>query len=274
MRTMLSTFVVVLAVAGALSGADGIAGVATAQEHVAFSGTAPGPGEASFLATIDDATLPELLVLLRDAGCEPASLAVLSVAAQTWASYVTDAPAFVNAGFPEALDSGMPFFVRCSRWTPATAAILRVLPVPEGLTLVRTPAERPADFSGRGGASYSFQTRTVYFSFGAPFGGEQASLTHELCHAHQHWSALEAGLVFGDWLITPEGEAFMVASAARADDGALPDPIAIDPWGSAPSEDFAQVCSLWFNPAIYGTYFLDRWPALREFAERWLPPPP
>ena len=178
----------------------------------------------------------------------------------------------VEVGFEHTGEGEFTEFTKeCSPWPSFIAELLEVLPTPEGLCLVRFSEISQAPSPSCIGC-YEPLPREVWFSKPPPFGGELAALSHEACHAHQHWSTLEAGIGYSSWLETPEGKAFAAASQqAISETGIRPDPIAFDPWGAAPMEDFAQVCNFWYNPDIYGTDFFDRWPQLREFARQWLP---
>ena len=108
--------VLALLLAVAVLGHAGRTGIATAQTPLAFSGTTPGPGQIGLLVTATETTPPDLVSSLRNAGCEPTTLALL--AAGTWTIYVVDAPAVVNASFPATLAATTPFFVRCSEAAP------------------------------------------------------------------------------------------------------------------------------------------------------------
>lgn len=105
-------------VASALIQADR-GGTAIAQTPVAFSGTAPQPGGIGLLVAAANAPPSELVASLRNAGCEPTTLALLT--GGIWAIYVVGAPAVVNASFPAALAATTPFFVRCEEAGPTAA---------------------------------------------------------------------------------------------------------------------------------------------------------
>lgn len=156
----------------------------------------------------------------------------------------------------------------CDDWPERVAEVLAVLQVPDGLCF-----QRLLTATGEGAAGeYRAGDRLAVYRWAPPTGGEVGVVTHEACHAHQHWHLLRQGMGdhLNNWIDTDEGQAFVAASDAALARAGTVTPIAADPWGSAPLEDFAQVCNLWFNPQIYGSFFFDSYPELQAFAAAWL----
>jgi hypothetical protein len=78
----------------------------------------------------------------------------------------------------------------CAPWPVSMAELFAKLPLPDGLCLIRVP-----EFRGE----YEPWSRTIYL--GPVFPGdpnpevaEKTGLAHELCHAHQDWAIVQAGL--------------------------------------------------------------------------------
>lgn len=109
-----------LALGGLPTGAD----VATAQTPVpiaapiggGFSGVPPRLGGTGLLITTEMSSPGGLAETLRDAGCQTQTLSAID--GGLWSSFVSGAPAFVNAPFPAVLAADTPFSVRCLEVTP------------------------------------------------------------------------------------------------------------------------------------------------------------
>ena len=119
------------------------------QTPLTFSGATPRPGQIGLLVTATETAPSELVASLRDAGCEPTTLALLT--GGTWAIYVVGVLAVVNASFPAALAAITPFFVRCAVTpTPSTPG---ARPVP-CVALVGDPCNiTPLGYEGVEGVS-------------------------------------------------------------------------------------------------------------------------
>ena len=157
----------------------------------------------------------------------------------------------------------------CVPWPPAVNDMLQRLPVVEGLCLVRAP--------GTGPSQYIARDRTVVYVSPAPASGEIGSIAHEICHAHQHRVALDAGTYPGPllgWLASPEGTDFVEITGWRLDDDRWIEQS--EPWSFGypnPLEESAQFCAAYYNASgFFDAADLRRSAPLRyEWATRWLP---
>ena len=139
----------------------------------------------------------------------------------------------------------------------------------EGLCLVRAP--------GTGPSQYIARDRTVVYVSPAPASGEIGSIAHEICHAHQHRVALDAGTYPGPllgWLASPEGTDFVEITGWRLDDDRWIEQS--EPWSFGypnPLEESAQFCAAYYNASgFFDAADLRRSAPLRyEWATRWLP---
>jgi hypothetical protein len=152
----------------------------------------------------------------------------------------------------------------CAAWPPEVAAVLQILPTPPGVCLIRG-----SDPSGCGGtgACYFHATRTVLFLFNPGRNTDFATLTHEVCHAHQHFLVLQAGLperpFDQNWYQTAQGKSFLAAD--------------LEPWLSGwvppnPLEDMADTCALWYIATHEQLAILNVFmPKRLHWAQEWLP---
>jgi hypothetical protein len=180
----------------------------------------------------------------------------------------------------------------CSEWPIALGRMLTRIGVPGGLCLRlfsnidEFKAALPGNPIGVGGYSAPIRTisgLTIQAQDSLPIPidrplSDLLGLAHEICHAHQHWQMLVNGLgeprdssraALLPWFQTPEGKAFMNAVYST------PGYVSTGPVD--PIEDFANICAAWYtrdlgpveSKAALG--WVDRWPAIRSFAEEYLP---
>ena len=108
---------------------------------------------------------------------------------------------------------------------------------------------------------------------------------HEICHAHQHWTMIDAGLLDpglprrpGQMLfeLTPEGEAFFAAAGWQREGpmeysggaGDAPTGWKVPDWAiHFPHEDYADVCALWY---VDRDLLRTTAPLRYQFAQEWL----
>lgn len=175
--------------------------------------------------------------------------------------------------------------IKCADFPPENAVQRRDLGLPDDLCLVEYPPGFPGDPTHGGGGGYNAATSEIFhiIGTGAATGGVPPGLSHEMCHAHQHWWITRMGLpapsdgsraaLLAGYIQTPEGKAFH--EAVLEVDASLIDP----PWGWRDREQndaneveaFAEVCRAWYlpNPSEIEQTF-DRFPVLRKFGETWL----
>jgi len=159
----------------------------------------------------------------------------------------------------------------CSPWPVDVCAQLSRLTVVNGLTFVRAP--------GPGLSFYEVEERRVVFVSPAPFGGEIASIAHEICHAHQHRAvedeggALLAGSLLEEWARTEEGQDFIATTGWRKEGSSWVAPAWEPGWSGYPNplEDCAQLCATYYDPSrVYGYDYLEKYAPLRyAWARRW-----
>lgn len=151
--------------------------------------------------------------------------------------------------------------VGCSEWPMELGTMFAKLPLPDKLCLDRTSLA-PSPGCATAGACFLARQTKIWFGF-AKEGREVAVIGHEICHGHQYRVAVEAGGAWGNWadiwLLVKEGAEFQAAWDPR-----------FGSTGLGPVEDFANVCSAWYTPQYYGAKVSD-FPALYEFAKKWLP---
>jgi hypothetical protein len=156
----------------------------------------------------------------------------------------------------------------CEAWSALLGDQFSRMSVVANLCLVREASTAASE--------YKFSTRRVIYRNPAPASGEIGSISHEICHAHQHRVILDSGTPDinvqdeGDWgelkwMATLEGAEYLVAagytylgpsatctrsvqpgcwsqSAAGSEMG-----FALSSYGN-PMEDNAQFCATWYNP--------------------------
>jgi hypothetical protein len=170
----------------------------------------------------------------------------------------------------------------CSPWPADIAQILAVLPVTNGLCLVRyaSLADAPAFMGAYDGLYFPEPPTILYVTRVAQ--RETPVLAHEVCHAHQDRVTRDEGLpdFLGGWYRTAQGRDYLAATGWRLMGGVWvedlqatskrPEAVAD---GRNPLEDSAGTCAIWFDPAL-GPRFLRRWAPTRfAWAQRWLPLP-
>jgi hypothetical protein len=164
---------------------------------------------------------------------------------------------------PPAPAPPMPPPRNCSEWPGEVAAVLQRLPTPQGLCLV---TDGSLSCPSGAAACYYPAVRIAVLVFDGSRTAELHAITHEVCHAHQHYVVLQAGLpqwpLEPSWRQTPQGAAF-------------PDP-GSEPWPTGwvpPSllEDMAETCVAWYGTGFYERGILDRMPKHRRWAQEWLP---
>ena len=124
-------------------------------------------------------------------------------------------------------------------------------------------------------SEYIPNSRRVVYRNPSPVGGENHSISHELCHAHQHRVILDAGTPDinvtdgGDWLeskwmATSEGAEYLQAAGYRylgpsasctrsVNSGCWQQDPALAEMGFSlssyrnPMEDNAEFCAVWYN---------------------------
>lgn len=79
-------------------------------------GDAPGPGGIGLMVTRREQDREQLMLLLEDRGCTPASLAVITDG--RWHVFIPGGPLRLATDFPARLSPDTPFFVRCDREAP------------------------------------------------------------------------------------------------------------------------------------------------------------
>ena len=179
----------------------------------------------------------------------------------------------------------------CSPWLPSIEATLAWLSTPEGFCLIKftDPADWPDPLCAPCPPAWEIWCNES--------AGPCDSVTdtrrdakvlgqgHEICHGHQVWQILQAGLYkpggnpTQPWLGTPQGRAFLLAvGLVLADTKSTGFYLPLDDLGERPVEDFANICSHWALASetviggIEGQEWVSNWhPALLRFVQEWLP---
>ena len=177
----------------------------------------------------------------------------------------------------------------CEPWPAEIATVLEVLPVVDDLCLRTSPESTPfteAFGLGPGGTgAYSPSQQTVVV-ITADVSQSLNVIAHEICHAHQQRTVVDAGMYLADspharaktfWPQTAEGASFVEATGWQLDGSTWT--MQEEPGWSGypdPAEDFAEVCGAWYDPD--GSGRRDRLqsnaPIRYAWAQQWLPARP
>lgn len=260
------------------------AATAQAQEIGHFVGGTPSPGIA--VAVYTGGPAEEMLL------AAPNATSFWVTVDGRFIGYLAGSPTFVNQSFldqfPEGIPRNTPLIVltpeglagppptatptqasSCEPWPAPVAAMLEVLPVPDGLCFKR--------FEGLAGEPPGFYgNNTVNVTDGHAM--ELRDLSYRICTAAQYDAVLDAGFpissLYPNWMATPEGRDY-VERTPWAQDG--------NGWWvhptkrySSPIIDAHQACSYWFDPgSIWSAGALqdEFTPGQREWAAAWLPNP-
>jgi hypothetical protein len=156
----------------------------------------------------------------------------------------------------------------CSEdWGPVGGRVVRSLSIAAG-TCLNFNSEIP--FPGCFYGCYDPNTREIFLPAGGPPRDDNYTLSHELCHAHQHHVILPSGFI-DNWAQTPEGVAFIAAARQALADASAGLTPQVPDFAADPIEGFAHACAHWYVEPDFGRPPLSTWPALERFALQWLP---
>lgn len=157
----------------------------------------------------------------------------------------------------------------CSPWPADIDPLLRHLPLPEGVCLLRA-TEPPPREPGCIVACYVWAERAVWYNRAASRVSEKVDLGHELCHAHQQLIVYSSGFARPEqWHDTQQAREFVQAydqfDAYNRTRGRTAT------WSTLPHfENFANMCAGWYlqDPRLDDT---PNFPYIRDFFRNWLP---
>jgi len=163
----------------------------------------------------------------------------------------------------------------CDPWPGSVQAILTVLSIPEGLCLrlFSNGAVAP-EFVRDAGGIYFPDPPTVFYLLGSAGGNEARVLSHEVCHAHQDRVTRDEGQTpFFGWYRTAAGADYIDSTGWQDRNGTWVQPHPFGDGYVSPLEENADVCAIWFDPALGPRFLRRQAPSRFAWAQRWLPLP-